>query len=139
MSLLSMSSLKYIDAFVERPWKGSIPTMFMSTLYTKNIKLYRSINLCFDCTHKPRWEPDFCLDVDSEIRSKMVKVGGGRWQCIECSYISKTSNVYKHVEAKHVTEKNNYECPLCQRILRGLNAFNNHLYKSHKKEKSLQF
>ena len=83
-------------------------------------------------------ELDFCLDVDAEIRSKMVKVGGGQWQCTDCSYISKISNVYKHVEAKHVPEKNNYECPLCHRVLRGLNAFNNHIYKSHKKEKSME-
>ena len=95
----------------------------------------------FDYTHDDEdveAERDFCLDVDAEIRSKMVKVGGGQWQCIDCSYISKISNVYKHVEAKHVPEKNNYECPLCHRVLRGLNAFNNHIYKSHKKEKSME-
>ena len=83
-------------------------------------------------------ELDFCLDVDTEIRSRMVNIGGGQWQCIECSYTSKSSNVHKHVEAKHVIEKNNYECTLCHRVLRGLNAFNNHIYKAHKKDKTME-
>ena len=117
--------------------------MFMSTLYTRSIKSFHFINICLipltgKLTTRTEAELYFCLDADTEIRSKMVKVGGGQWQCIECSYISKISNVYKHVEAKHVTEKNNYECPLCNRVLQGLNAFNNHIYKSHKKEKSLE-
>ena len=117
--------------------------MFMSTLYTRSIKLFHFITICLitltgKLTTTSESELYFCLDVDTEIRSKMVKVGGGQWQCIDCSYVSKISNVYKHVEAKHVTEKNNYECSLCNRVLRGLNAFNNHIYKSHKKEKSLE-
>ena len=77
------------------------------------------------------------LDLDSEIRSKMAKVGGGEWQCVDCGYTSRISNVYKHVEGKHV-EPSNYQCPLCDKVLRGLNAFNNHIYRSHKKDKSAQ-
>lgn len=75
-------------------------------------------------------------EVEKEIRSKMVNVEGGQWQCVDCSYTSKFNNVHKHVEAKHVTEKNSYECPICHRVKNGLNSFSNHIYRFHKNEKS---
>ena len=64
----------------------------------------------------------------------MVNVEGGQWQCVDCSYASKFNNVHKHVEAKHVTEKNSYECPICHRVKNGLNSFRNHIYRFHKNE-----
>ena len=73
-------------------------------------------------------------EVEKEIRSKMVNVEGGQWQCVDCSYTSKFNNVHKHVEAKHVTEKNSYECPICHRVKNGLNSFSNHIYRFHKNE-----
>ena len=40
------------------------------------------------------------LDLDQAIRSKMVNLGGGIWQCAECDLKTKSSNLYNHVESK---------------------------------------
>ena len=73
----------------------------------------------------------FCLDFDS-INSKMISLGGGRWQCTDCSYISgKSYNMKKHIESKHVIPKE-YTCQFCEKIILGRSAYDNHIHKCRK-------
>ena len=75
------------------------------------------------------------LDIDTEIRSKMLKYGSV-WQCNDCDYKSqKSCNVYKHIESRHV-EPQLYECLFCAKILRGINSFNVHMSNSHRDVKN---
>ena len=70
-------------------------------------------------------------DIDSEIKSRMVPVGKGKWERTECQYCSWLSNVYNHIEIKHVGATI-YDCPICGKQLKGRNSFNSHMSHSHK-------
>ena len=70
------------------------------------------------------------LGIDTEINSKMFKEAG-LWQCSECSYQSnKKSNVYEHVESKHVMH-GGYVCPVCEKVCRSKNALRSHHHSNH--------
>ena len=57
----------------------------------------------------------------------------GAWHCVDCSYSSKLkSNVYKHVESKHV-QPQIYHCNQCGRGFKGTNSYNVYIYTVHKK------
>ena len=71
-------------------------------------------------------------DVEFEIKSLMKPVGSGKWSCVKCQYESWSSNVYNHVESKHVGNAL-YWCQLCQKELKGRNSFNGHMSRYHKK------
>ena len=73
----------------------------------------------------------FFLDFHSEVRSKMESLGGGKWQCLDCLYVSQSCNVKKHIESKHLIPQD-YQCRFCDKLLRGKHAYNNHLYSAHK-------
>lgn len=73
----------------------------------------------------------FFLDFHSEVRSKMESLGGGKWQCLDCLYVSQSCNVKKHIESKHLIPQD-YQCRFCDKLLRGKHAYNNHIYSAHK-------
>ena len=74
--------------------------------------------------------------IDQEILSKMHK-SEGLWICISCNWSSNNKqNVYKHVEAKHVTT-NGYNCTLCHKFCQSLNALKLHESRYHRKPKYL--
>ena len=60
------------------------------------------------------------------IQSLMASLGGGKWQCLECGYESKSTNVKYHIEAKHV-ESAGHRCPECGDFLRTRHMLNTHL------------
>ena len=54
------------------------------------------------------------------------------WQCSVCSYRSpKKSNVFDHVEAKHV-ESDGYECSACGYYSKTLQSYKSHVKRNHK-------
>ena len=61
----------------------------------------------------------------------MIKLGGGKWHCADCGYSSQSCNVKKHIESKHVVPQE-YLCTVCDKILLGRNAYDNHVYHAHK-------
>ena len=70
----------------------------------------------------------FVLVDETEIQSKMENLGGGKWQCLDCLYVSQCGNVKKHIESKHVIPQE-YNCKYCGMVLRGRHALNNHQNK----------
>ena len=70
----------------------------------------------------------FKLVDETEIQSKMQSLGGGKWQCLDCLYVSQCGNVKKHIESKHVTPQE-YSCKYCGKVLWGRHALNNHQNK----------
>lgn len=73
----------------------------------------------------------YVLDVEMEIIKKMFKEGIF-WYCSDCSYKSGTkSNVYEHVEAKHVIH-GGYQCQLCTSVAKTKGSLRVHYNKYHK-------
>lgn len=73
----------------------------------------------------------YILDVETEIRSKMENLGSSKWKCIVCNFISKSTNVYYHIESKHV-DGGGYYCRICAKYCRTKNALNIHMHNYHK-------
>ena len=72
------------------------------------------------------------VNSDNPTRRKMRHLGGRDWACMDCDYRSnKSTNVYKHIESKHVVGQD-YICPHCGKVLRNLNSYDNHIYKDHR-------
>jgi len=65
------------------------------------------------------------------IRSKMISLGGGKWQCAVCSHVTKSTNLYYHIESKHV-QASGYTCGLCNKFCKGRNSYNVHMSTYHK-------
>ena len=89
-------------------------------LYIKYRSCYQFV-MCLSC---------FCL-VDL-FSSLMTSLGGGYWQCKECGYQSKSTNVKYHIEAKHVSSTG-YNCPECGDFLKTRHSLNSHLSSKHRK------
>jgi len=66
----------------------------------------------------------------------MLSLGGGKWQCTDCPYVSKSTNLRYHIESKHV-EGSGYNCPQCAKFCRTRNAFNIHMSTYHKQSEKL--
>lgn len=62
----------------------------------------------------------------------MTSLGGGRWQCIQCGFQSKSTNVKYHIEAKHMTLLDRYECQHCQELFKTRKSLSNHLTRKHR-------
>ena len=71
------------------------------------------------------------------IQSLMASLGGGKWQCLECGYESKSTNVKYHIEAKHV-ESAGHRCPECGDFLRTTHMLNTHLSLKHRKNRDFR-
>eukprot|EP00092_Neocalanus_flemingeri_P030183 GFUD01032761.1.p1 GENE.GFUD01032761.1~~GFUD01032761.1.p1 ORF type:complete len:350 (+),score=66.95 GFUD01032761.1:371-1420(+) len=67
------------------------------------------------------------------IRSKMVSLGGGKWQCAVCSHVTKSTNLYYHIESKHV-QVSGYSCNICGKFCKGRNSYNVHMSTYHKEK-----
>jgi len=78
-------------------------------------------------------------DIEDEIRSKMINLGHGLWQCAECDLRTKSSNLYNHVESKHIAHPTGYTCTFCQRFCRTKHALITHLHRLHKQDKTIEF
>lgn len=65
----------------------------------------------------------------------MTSLGGGKWQCIECSYVLDATNVKYHLEAKHFGSQFTYQCQYCDTNLPNRKALNNHMYRKHRANK----
>jgi len=65
----------------------------------------------------------------------MTSLGGGKWLCLECSYVSDATNVKYHLEAKHFGSQYSYQCQHCETVLPNRKALNNHLYRKHRDNK----
>jgi len=64
------------------------------------------------------------------IKSKMMKLEG-TWQCSDCQYSTKkSSNLYEHIEAKHV-QSDGHTCPICLKFCATKNALRNHNVRYH--------
>ena len=74
------------------------------------------------------------LDVEAEIRSKMENMGASKWRCLECNFVSKSTNVFYHIESKHV-EGAGYFCNICMKFCKTKNALNIHMSNYHKQLK----
>jgi len=66
-----------------------------------------------------------------QIKSKMIALGGGQWQCQDCGYVAKSTNLFYHIESKHV-EGAGYLCPLCSKHFKSRNSYNVHMSTYHK-------
>ena len=72
-------------------------------------------------TYRKRWvlEADRKLveiEIDLYFASLvMVRLGGGLWQCADCDLKTKSSNLYNHVESKHLDHPG-YNCQYCQKF-----------------------
>lgn len=71
-------------------------------------------------------------DLEAEIRSKMICLGGGQWQCSDCSLVTKSTNLYNHIEGKHVNSAGHH-CQLCGKFCRTKNGLIAHNHRSHNK------
>ena len=69
------------------------------------------------------------------MNSLMASLGGGKWRCLECGFISKSTNVRYHIESKHLETSDGYFCPKCNAQFRTRNAFNTHMSSKHKVNK----
>jgi len=69
----------------------------------------------------------------------MENLGASKWMCTDCNFVSKSTNVYYHIESKHV-EGAGHNCSICSKFCKTKNALNIHMSKNHKHSKgSLNF
>ena len=78
------------------------------------------------------------LDLDQAIRSKMINLGGGIWQCADCDLKTKSSNLYNHVESKHLAEHSGYNCVFCHKFCKTRHSLITHTQRFHKRMKESQ-
>ena len=77
------------------------------------------------------WD-DFDSVLYSDVFSSMMSsLGGGRWQCLECGYQSKSTNVRYHIESKHV-QSGGHTCAVCGEFLRTRHGLNSHMSTKHR-------
>ena len=83
---------------------------------------------------KDAWVNLYLLDeaLESEIRSKMFYLGGGQWQCTDCKLITKSTNLYNHIEGKHVNS-GGHHCQLCGKFCKTKNGLIAHNHRTHSK------
>ena len=72
------------------------------------------------------------VDLEAEIRGKMRNIGQGRWTCKVCNYESKSTNVYNHVEVRHLHHPMVYTCGVCAKNYKSRNSYNVHVSMYHK-------
>ena len=63
----------------------------------------------------------------------MVGLGGGQWQCKVCHLVTKSANLYNHIEAKH-TAGAGHMCPQCGHFCATKHALKNHTHRVHSKQ-----
>jgi len=72
----------------------------------------------------------YCFLGDFLVRSKMLSMNGV-WQCADCEYLSnKTTNLFDHIEAKHVSVS--YTCEFCEMFFKTKATYRFHKRKYHR-------
>ena len=62
----------------------------------------------------------------------MINIGGGRWQCTDCPYLSnKSYSMKRHIESKHVPPME-YTCQFCEKVVVGRSSYDNHTFRCSK-------
>ena len=58
----------------------------------------------------------------------MAKVEGvpGKWQCMDCGFVAKSTNLYYHIESKHVSVSS-YACDHCGKVYKTRDSFKKHV------------
>ena len=57
---------------------------------------------------------------------------GKSWSCSDCQYqTTHKGNLFKHIESRHV-EAQYYSCQWCDKVCKGVNSYNVHVYTVHK-------
>ena len=79
----------------------------------------------------------FLLDkLEAEIRSKMICLGGGQWQCADCHLVTKSTNLFNHIEGKHVNS-GGHNCQICGKFCRTKNGLIAHSHRAHSKSQNI--
>jgi len=76
-------------------------------------------------------------DLKALIWSKILRLGGGEYQCQDCGLKKKASGLTalkNHVEARHLTGLAEYHCPYCGKICSTNNYLNVHISQHHKSD-----
>ena len=69
---------------------------------------------------------------DGQIRAMYHQEKEGGWRCQTCGHISRTQqDIYRHVEAKHVST-GGFSCPFCGQFCPSLNSLRNHKHRHHR-------
>ena len=66
------------------------------------------------------------------LKEMMTALGGGRWQCVQCGFQSKSTNVKYHIEAKHMTSSERYSCQYCHELFKTRISLNVHMTRKHR-------
>ena len=78
-------------------------------------------------------------EIHREIRSMMINCGYGIWKCAVCDYApAKSSNLYNHIECKHLPDHPGYDCDICSRVCKTRHGLICHTQKAHRKGKNPQ-
>jgi len=72
-------------------------------------------------------------DLEGVITSKMVSLGGGMWQCTDCELKTKRTNLYNHIESKHVGDTAGHICGICGSFCKSKQALVMHKSRYHRK------
>ena len=99
----------------EVPFPSNIPWNTFLNIATKLKEIENDIDILFE-----------------GMDEMMTSLGGGRWQCVQCGYQSKSTNVKYHIEAKHMTTSDRYECQQCQELFKTRISYNNHMQRKHR-------
>ena len=75
--------------------------------------------------------PNKCLLLQG-LEERMTALGGGRWQCDQCGFQSKCTNVKYHIEAKHMASSERYSCPHCHDLFKTRISLNVHMTRKHR-------
>lgn len=103
--------------FVQNFAQPEMPCEITMSVIIKLLKCNLIVKVCF-VVH------------EALVNSKMWKREGS-WACTDCEYSSKNnSNVYEHIEGKHVTSPG-YICLVCNRTCSTRKALRCHKYRNH--------
>jgi hypothetical protein len=64
----------------------------------------------------------------AEVTSMMLRLEGSDWQCSICHVVMKRTNLYFHIEAKHI-DSSGHECQQCGKFCSTLKALSVHRSK----------
>ena len=81
----------------------------------------------------------FHADLKALIWSKIIKLGGGEYQCQDCGIRKRSSGLTalkNHVEVKHLAGLAEYHCPYCGKVCATNNGLNVHISQQHKNVQS---
>ena len=108
----------------------------ISTLSSSALKLKSFCSLIYKIIQMKN-KQKFHADLKALIWSKILRLGGGEYQCQDCGLKKKGSGLTalkNHVEARHLTGLAEYHCPYCGKICSTNNYLNVHISQHHKSD-----